>query len=264
MAKKAILRSDHQEVARLSAESLDWIYCMAGQPNAEDLLKVTDFTGKEYWCDEIEFIKNIPEQKEVVINNVDKLVSEYHDSLLPHVNALCHKSILNIATWSYRQGIEEMIEKQGGHTDKIVERAKTEKQRVLITESDGEANIDWDTRGLQDVKLLLEYGLDYVNKLERQGEQKSAGWSEEDEVNLTNIFLLIKEDASLHFIKDDITKGVAWLESLKGRVQPQNHWKPSKEQMQALLSEVEGWVKGCPKQKVLESLYNDLKKLTEE
>ena len=26
--------------------------------------------------------------------NVDKLVSEYHDSLLPHVNALCHKSIL--------------------------------------------------------------------------------------------------------------------------------------------------------------------------
>lgn len=61
MAKKAILRSDHQEVARLSAESLDWIYCMAGQPNAEDLLKVTDFTGKEYWCDEIEFINNIPE-----------------------------------------------------------------------------------------------------------------------------------------------------------------------------------------------------------
>jgi len=44
--------------------------------------------------------------------NVDKLVSEYHDSLLPHVNALCHKSILNIATWSYRQGIEEMIEMQ--------------------------------------------------------------------------------------------------------------------------------------------------------
>ena len=66
------------------------------------------------------------------------------------------------------------LEKQGEQTDKIVERAKTEKQRVLITESDGEANIDWDTRSLQDVKLLLEYGLDYVNKLEKQGGEKPA------------------------------------------------------------------------------------------
>lgn len=38
-------------------------------------------------------------------------------------------------------------------------------------------------------------------------------------------------------------------------------WKPSDEQMKVLISEVEGWTKGCPKQKVLESLYNDLKKL---
>ena len=66
------------------------------------------------------------------------------------------------------------LERQGEQTDKIVERAKTEKQRVLITESDGEANIDWDTRSLQDVKLLLEYGLDYVNKLEKQGREKPA------------------------------------------------------------------------------------------
>ena len=36
-------------------------------------------------------------------------------------------------------------------------------------------------------------------------------------------------------------------------------WKPSKEQMEALLSEVTAWTKGCPKQKVLESLYNDLR-----
>ena len=38
-------------------------------------------------------------------------------------------------------------------------------------------------------------------------------------------------------------------------------WKPSDGQMQALLSEVTGWTKGCPKQIVLESLYNDLQKL---
>ena len=72
------------------------------------------------------------------------------------------------------------LEKQGGHTDKIVERAKTEKQRVLITESDGEANIDWDTRSLQDVKLLLEYGLNYANKLEKQDGEKPFDYENAD------------------------------------------------------------------------------------
>ena len=70
-------------------------------------------------------------------------------------------------TDEYVQPIRAWLEKQC-HTDKIVERAKTEKQRVLITESDGEANIDWDARSLQDVKLLLEYGLDYVKKLDEK------------------------------------------------------------------------------------------------
>ena len=50
---------------------------------------------------------------------------------------------------------------------------------------------------------------------------------------------------------------VKWLKSLKQRFA----WKPSDEQMKVLLSEVKGWTKDCPKQKVLESLYNDLIKL---
>jgi len=81
------------------------------------------------------------------------------------------------------------LEKQGEPIDKIVKRAMTEKQRVLLTETNGDANIDWDTRSLQDVKLLLEYGLDYIKKLEKQSEH--------------------------------------WLNSLKDRVQPQpkQEWK---------------------------------------
>jgi len=45
---------------------------------------------------------------------------------------------------------------------------------------------------------------------------------------------------------------------------PQSRWKPSDKQMDVLLSEVTAWTKGCPKQIVLESLYQDLKKLREE
>jgi len=67
------------------------------------------------------------------------------------------------------------LEKQGDKYDKIVEKAKSEKQRVLITETNGNAGIDWDTRSLADTKMLLEYGLDFINKkLEKQSEQKPA------------------------------------------------------------------------------------------
>lgn len=56
MAKRtAILMSSHMEVTRLSADNMDWIYSMANDPRAEDLLKVIDINGKVYWCDEIEF-----------------------------------------------------------------------------------------------------------------------------------------------------------------------------------------------------------------
>lgn len=57
------------------------------------------------------------------------------------------------------------LEKQG-KSDKIVEKAKTEKQRVLITESDGSANIDWDTRSLKDAITLLKHGLNYLQEIE--------------------------------------------------------------------------------------------------
>lgn len=40
-------------------------------------------------------------------------------------------------------------------------------------------------------------------------------WSEEDETRLTNIIIMLKEGASHHFIKDDITKAVDFLKSLR-------------------------------------------------
>lgn len=55
MAKTAVLLSSHEEVGRLSSDDLEYVYCMAGNPGAEDLLKVIDIKGEAYWCDEIEF-----------------------------------------------------------------------------------------------------------------------------------------------------------------------------------------------------------------
>lgn len=125
------------------------------------------------------------------------------------------------------------LEKQGEQTsDKIVEKARTEKQRVLLTETDGSANIDWDCRSLNDVKLLLEYGLDYIKKLEKQGEQKPA-WSEEDRkiiIELIGIFESAVDGGHVSFpyrlIKD-------YIRVLKSCL-PQTTWKPSEEQIKVL------------------------------
>jgi hypothetical protein len=90
--------------------------------------------------------------------------------------------------------------------------------------------------------------------------EKNSAWSEEDE-KILGILIEGFEDYSEH--DREWRKGlkikecIKWLKSLR----PQNTWKPSDKQMEALLSEVNGWTKGCPKQIVLESLYNDLMKL---
>ena len=128
-----------------------------------------------------------------------------------------------------------------------------EKQRVLLTETNGDANIDWDTRSLQDVKLLLEYGLDYIKKLEKQGEKKHqykskpryvgegellrtdkqgekkpVEWSEEDEKMLKELITQLEALECSFALDFKVDK--KWLKSLR----PQNHWKPDIDELDAL------------------------------
>ena len=64
---KAVLLSSHQEVARIDVENLGELWCMAGNLNAEDLIKVICTDGKKvYWCDSIEFIDNASLQNEII------------------------------------------------------------------------------------------------------------------------------------------------------------------------------------------------------
>ena len=56
------------------------------------------------------------------------------------------------------------------------------------------------------------------------GISSNSEWSKEDETGLTNTIIMLKEGASLHFIEEDITKAVVWLQSIKDRVQPKQEW----------------------------------------
>lgn len=100
---------------------------------------------------------NVPELQESEDESIRKIITLCLEECV-HSGIICDYEKDKCLAW---------LEKQG-HTDGIIEKAKTEKQRVIITETDGNANIDWDTRSLQDVKLLLEYGLDYINKLDEK------------------------------------------------------------------------------------------------
>ena len=56
---KVKLLSQHQQVydEDLDVEKICGLCCMAGNKNAEDLIKVVDINGSVYWCDEIEFME---------------------------------------------------------------------------------------------------------------------------------------------------------------------------------------------------------------
>lgn len=50
--KVAVLSSSHQEVARIPADAIGWVYASSG----EDLIRVLTDDGQSYYCDEIEYI----------------------------------------------------------------------------------------------------------------------------------------------------------------------------------------------------------------
>ena len=93
---------------------------------------------------------------------------------------------------------------------------------------------------------------------DRMQSQPKQEWSEEDNIKCIYSYLElylnhatdINEIEECKYLKD-------WLKSLK----PQNHWKPSEEQMQALKKRTHGLHTSSETRKALESLIDDLTKL---
>jgi hypothetical protein len=104
-------------------------------------------------------------------------------------------------------------------------------------------------------------------KAKREAEQKTA-WSEEDKNTIQVLKNIVRHS-------DEIDKNIYamplkeklydWLKSLKERMQYQPHWKPNEEQLEAVKRASNGSraIAGDD-YLIMESLYNDLKKLREE
>jgi spermidine/putrescine-binding protein len=139
----------------------------------------------------------------------------------------------------------------------------TKEQRDLLFEKMKESGYDWDAEKKELKKIhVIDEGkakMDYCFTKMMNGEKVSTTWSEEDETGLTNTIIMLKEGASLHFNKKDITKAVDWLKSLR----PQSQWRPSEEQLKSLKEVIDvGHFTSYPN--ALEILYEQLKKLREE
>ena len=114
------------------------------------------------------------------------------------------------------------------------------------------------------VAKCFEQGEQNSEKKELKKIEQNSAWSEEDEIKIKSIIAFLKSPSlcAMDENKGVIDANIKYLKSLKGRVQPQNHWKPSNAQIGALLSKlptIKGG--GYEIQCVLETLYDDLKKL---
>lgn len=155
--------------------------------------------------------------------------------------------------------------------DKGKADAITEMQNTAWSEEDENINQSI-------IDILAKQGFQtQVNWLKslRDRVQPKQEWSAEDKRNLLDVKCIIDEVWSDQKVREEIDHSSEeleslwhWLDNIWQRVEyPQDTWKPSYEQMEVLWGAAENYLESDNfniielKGKVLESLYNDLKKL---
>ena len=104
------------------------------------------------------------------------------------------------------------------------------------------------------IKKNVEFNDAWIAYLEKKKERKPAEWSEDDE----NHFKACVR--AMRTYEGNDTPISKWIEALKDRVCRQPHWKPSKEQMDALKNSAYGAYQNGDGP-TLRELYEQLKKL---
>ena len=104
------------------------------------------------------------------------------------------------------------------------------------------------------------YTFDFDKKELKKIEDKPE-WSEEDEAHFDNILKRCTPGTVYTSTSCSISEDINWLKSIKDRVQPQNLWKPSEEQIQCLYDAIEHYhTNGYPASK-LNELYEQMSKI---
>ena len=171
-----------------------------------------------------EFQRMFPELAESEDGRIrENIINIIKDVMVGNVTPLPLSIYKESIAWLEKQGEQKPAE--NSLREKILSNSKTKKQVVLISESSGQAEIDWDTRSVEDTKKLLECGLSFINK---QLGVKPTEWSEKDNKIKKRILDLLNANDSILF--EEYQEIANWLEGLR----PQNKWKPTEQQLKSL------------------------------
>ena len=180
-----------------------------------------------------------------------------------------YKMTQQVDTTDYKQKYTEAIEKLkkaftpvNGREIYWLSRSCIKQIFSELRESEDEQHRKWILEYLYDgLQKSDEQFKDQFNSaiawLEKQGEQKPS-WSEEDEKFYISALWHIKNSCGNGGKDSGEYEVYNWLKSIKP-----NHWKPSEEQMKALETtiHISNFGLDIDRLRMLESLYNDLKKL---
>ena len=133
---------------------------------------------------------------------------------------------------------------------------KEQRDTLMKAMTDAGCTFDFKKKESKKKQLLLSDVFDLELELEKTKEMNSTKWSEEDDYNLQCCIAKAFYDIQNGNVGRN-NELISWLKSIKDRLQPQNHWKPSDEQMEALFVLLPTVCNSNP----AFSLYNDLKKL---
>lgn len=268
----------------------DWVVKKDGGlfANGNHYVRITDIDKERYWFDsetwlETKYIRlwNISDAKvgDVLATKNAVFIVKYIDHTIGLCKSYCDvigNSGLGLGFDFYINSVHPATKEQRDELEKAMTDAgytfDFEKKELKRIEDETEIPYGAKDSELMEASYYIPKGfhaeIDRDKVVIKKGEKPTA-WSEEDnddmimaESMLSNLIVYIRADDNLtkaqkHSREGEILWLVSWLKSLKDKYT----WKPSDEQMEVLLSEVTGWKKGCSKQIVLESLYNDLKKL---
>ena len=243
--------------------------CTTLNKEAQPNMEIVDIKNGIYICDKGSFPVSQQDEYELVSKKIDtKLNDDSVSNELREASTKHAEMELKNQTFPDNKEFELIYTfEEGAKWEAAQKSAWSEKHIADVFEKVGLAKIVREQSN-DALIIALQDAMIELSKVTLQ--PKPTAWSEEDNVMIRCITL----DLELLKNRDDGKAGKAayqseieWLKSLKNRVGCEancittKEWKPSDEQMEVLLSEVTGWKKGCSKQIVLESLYNDLKKL---
>ena len=142
----------------------------------------------------------------------------------------------------------------------------TKEQRDILMKAMADAGwtFDFEKKELKEIEfnpdsLIEESYQQQANNLIDMATENPA-WSEEDDYNVQCLAAKVTSDIQNGNVGRN-QELIDWLKSIKDRVQPQNLWKPSEEQMCAFKQVYDWYNNNLTPSETLTSLYNDLKKL---